>query len=75
MCDYRSCHSKDIVDVAQVYPDCVGEGFNVYFNEGHRWHFVSNQTPQEIWMLKQMDSKLDAADCKLNNLTAQWVIN
>ncbi|KAB5551391.1 hypothetical protein GE09DRAFT_1223184 [Coniochaeta sp. 2T2.1] len=65
VCDYRSCSTDDIVDVDQVYPDAIGEGCNIYFNPKHRWYFVSDQMPHEALLLKQMDSRSDAADCEL----------
>ncbi|KAK3375562.1 hypothetical protein B0T24DRAFT_616494 [Lasiosphaeria ovina] len=63
VCDHRSCSTKDIVDVDQVYPDAIGEGCNIYFNENHRWYFVGDQMPNEALLLKQVDSRSDAADC------------
>lgn len=64
VCDYRSCSSKAIVDVDQVYADSVGEGCNIYFNNDHRWYFASDQGPGEVWLMKQLDSDPTAADCE-----------
>lgn len=64
VCDYRSCDSSDIVDVDQVYADSIGEGCNIYYNDKHRWYFASDMMPHEVWIMKQMDSNPNAADCK-----------
>lgn len=62
VCDYHSCMPNEIVDVDQVYADSIGEGCNLYFSKDHRWYFASDQTPQEAWIIKQLDSDPKAAD-------------
>ncbi|KAI0541265.1 hypothetical protein GGR58DRAFT_498340 [Xylaria digitata] len=64
VCDYSSCNTDDIVDVDQVYPDAIGEGCNICFNKNHKWFFASDQVPHEALLLKQLDSRPDAADYK-----------
>jgi hypothetical protein len=71
VCDYWTCDSKDIVDVDQVYADSVGEGCNIYFNKEHAWYFASDQTPEEVWIIKQLDSDPSTADCECKTCVAE----
>lgn len=42
--------------VDQVYPQFLAENINFYYNPEHRWHFASDQQPDEAWMIKIMDT-------------------
>jgi hypothetical protein len=52
---------SDLVPSDLVYPDRVGETYNVTFNPDHRWYYVKEQTPDEVLFLKCYDSRTDVA--------------
>lgn len=39
---------------------CVGT-FSVKHNPDHRWYYLSNQTPDEVTLIKCYDSEVDRA--------------
>lgn len=50
---------SDLVPVELIYPDRVGETFTVRPNENHRWHYLKEQQPNEVLLIKCFDSKTD----------------
>ena len=57
--DATSVPEADLVPIQLIYPDRVGETFAVRPNEVHRWHYLGEQTPQEVMLIKCFDSKTD----------------
>jgi hypothetical protein len=51
----------DLVPSDLVYPHRTGETYNVVFNPEHRWHYVKEQRPDEVLLLKCYDSRTDVA--------------
>ena len=45
--------------VKLIYPDREGETCSVRPSEGHRWHYLNQQTPGEVLLIKCFDSKTD----------------
>ncbi|KAK3366656.1 hypothetical protein B0T24DRAFT_535188, partial [Lasiosphaeria ovina] len=35
-----------------VFPHYVGESMNLYYHPDHKWHFVSDQMRDEVWVFK-----------------------
>jgi len=57
--DARSVPEEDLVPVGLIYPDREGETFSVKYNKGNRWHYVNEQTPGEVLLIKCFDSETD----------------
>lgn len=57
--DASSVPDADLLPVQLIYPDRVGETFTVRPNEAHRWHYLREQTPAEVLLIKCFDSKTD----------------
>lgn len=78
----HSVPEKDLVPVALIYPDRRGETFTVKPNPGHRWHFLHEQTPEEVLLIKCFDTKEDGrarrvphtafVDEKYSNKDGEW---
>ena len=51
----------DLVPVRFIYPDRVGGTFSVKYNPDHKWYYLSNQTPEEVTLIKCYDSEVDRA--------------
>jgi len=52
---------NDLVPVRFIYPDRVGGTYTVKYNPNHQWYYLSNQTPEEVTLIKCYDSELDKA--------------
>ncbi|KAL4248818.1 asaB hydroxylase/desaturase family protein [Abortiporus biennis] len=60
--DWRYLDAEnDLIPVRFIYPDREGGTFNVRYNPNHKWHYLSNQTPDEVTFIKCFDSKVDRA--------------
>ncbi|KAF7795337.1 hypothetical protein EIP86_006494 [Pleurotus ostreatoroseus] len=60
--DWRYLDTEhDLVPVRFIYPDRVGGTFSVKYNPDHRWYYLSNQTPDEVTLIKCYDSEIDRA--------------
>lgn len=55
----NSVPDADLVPTKLIYPDREGETYAVRYGAGHRWHYASGLTPQEVLLIKCFDSKLD----------------
>jgi hypothetical protein len=56
-----SVRFEELVPSDLVYPNRVGETYNVVFNPEHRWHYVKEQRPDEVLLIKCYDSRSDVA--------------
>lgn len=62
MGDWRSLdESNDLVAVKYIYPDRIGATFSVRYNPSHQWWYLSQQTPEEVTLIKCFDSETDRA--------------
>ncbi|KAJ8489166.1 hypothetical protein ONZ45_g13683 [Pleurotus djamor] len=53
---YSLKEENDLVSTRHVYPDREGYTFSVKYNPEHRWYYLSNQTPDEVTLIKCFDS-------------------
>lgn len=68
-CDYRTLDlSRDPVATDYIYPDFVGESYNLLFNDSHRWYFISDQDKDEVWMFKCGDATSNSGIA-----TSEWL--
>jgi hypothetical protein len=57
-CDYQTINpSKDLIYTQHIYPDRKGSNFGLGYSEGHKWYFLSDQTPDEVILVKCYDSE------------------
>jgi hypothetical protein len=56
-----SVRADELIPSDLVYQNRVGETYNVLFNPEHRWHYVKEQRPDEVLLLKCYDSRDDVA--------------
>jgi hypothetical protein len=57
----NSVRAEELVASDLVYQNRVGETYNVLFSPAHRWHYVKEQRPDEVLLLKCYDSRNDVA--------------
>jgi hypothetical protein len=56
-----SVRFEELVPSDLVYPNRVGETYNVAFSPEHRWHYIKEQRPEEVILIKCYDSRTDVA--------------
>lgn len=39
-----------------IYPNYVAEGCELFYRSAYRWHYLSNQYPEEMFLFKCHDS-------------------
>ncbi|KAF8440533.1 hypothetical protein L210DRAFT_3612388 [Boletus edulis BED1] len=62
--DFRSIDvDADLVPLRLMFPKCQGWMYNVKYNPGHKWYYLSDQTPDEVVLFKSFDS--DASTARL----------
>ena len=59
ICDASTVQPDELVPSDLVYPNRIGETYNVRFGEGHRWYYVPEMRPDEVLLLKCTDSRAD----------------
>jgi len=60
--DWRHLDAEhDLVPTKFIYPDREGSIFSVKYNPNHRWYYLSDQTPEEVTLIKCYDSEVDKA--------------
>ena len=59
--DWRYLDENDLVSVRFIYPHREGSTYSVRYNPNHRWYYPSNQTPDEVTLIKCYDSEEDRA--------------
>jgi hypothetical protein len=57
--DARTVALADLVPHELIYPDRVGETYQVRFNPAHRWFYLPNMRDDEALLIKCFDSKTD----------------
>jgi hypothetical protein len=56
-----SVRLEELIPSDLVYQHRVGETYNVAFSPEHRWHYVRQQRPEEVLLIKCYDSRTDVA--------------
>jgi hypothetical protein len=59
VCDARTVGFDDLVPSDLVYPNRVGETYQVIYNPAHQWFYVPEMRADEALLLKCFDSKTD----------------
>jgi hypothetical protein len=59
VCDATTVSAEELIPSDLVYPDRIGETYNVRFSQNHRWYYVSRMRPDEVLLLKCTDSRTD----------------
>jgi hypothetical protein len=59
VCDARSVRFNDFIASDLIYPDRVGETYQVLFNPTHRWLYASRMREHEVLLIKCFDSAQD----------------
>lgn len=59
--DAGSIRPSDLVPTDLVYPDRVGEIYEVAGNPAHRWYYFPRMTEDELLLIKGYDSRPDVA--------------
>ena len=57
--DGSSVASQDLVNCQLIYPDRVGDIYEVRHNPNHRWYYLSEMRMDEVILIKGYDSILD----------------
>jgi hypothetical protein len=69
LCDYRTVSDEDRVPTDIIFPDYLGETYNLWPNSSHRFYYIDGQQANEAWMIKCFDSEalkeLSVAQCEL----------
>lgn len=55
---------EDLEKTDIIYPNLESESLSVYYNEMHKWYFLSKMMPNEVILLKQADTESRKASCK-----------
>ncbi|KAI0041994.1 hypothetical protein FA95DRAFT_1598697 [Auriscalpium vulgare] len=67
--DWRSLNpDEDLISTRHIYPDREGATFSVKYNPKHQWYYQSNQTPEEVILIKCFDT--DDSGARLTPHTA-----
>jgi hypothetical protein len=59
VCDAQSIASADLIASDIMFPNRVGEIYEVTYNPKHRWFYFSQMQPNEALLFKCFDSALD----------------
>jgi hypothetical protein len=59
LCDASSASTLDLLPAALLYPERKGEIYYVSFDAAHRWWYLSDMQPEEVWVFKNYDSASD----------------
>lgn len=59
--DARSVRPSDLVPTDLVYPDRVGEIYEIAGNPAHRWYYFPEMEEGEVLLIKGYDSRTDVA--------------
>ncbi|KIJ64624.1 hypothetical protein HYDPIDRAFT_112006 [Hydnomerulius pinastri MD-312] len=60
--DYRTVNpDEDLISTRHIYPTREGSTFSVKYSQEHKWYYLSDQTPDEVTLIKCFDSDVDKA--------------
>ena len=76
LCDYQSTSQSDLIAADRFYGDRVGEVYYMHYNPRQRWHWLSEQTPEEVFVMKIYDShpQKDESKCKSSWNASNFVV-
>ena len=60
LADASSTHADDLIATDQVFPDRVGEIYNVAHHPAQRWYYAPHMTADEVLLIKGWDSLNDS---------------
>lgn len=63
LADASSIRRENLVATDQVFPDRVGEIFNVSYDPSQRWYFAPHMTRDEVLLILGWDSKAGGRNC------------
>lgn len=58
--DGQTVEANDLISCDLVYPDRIGEIFQIAHNPNQRWYYHPKMTPNEVLLIKGFDSEIDA---------------
>jgi hypothetical protein len=65
LCDGASISNDDLLEADLVRRDYVGSTLFAKYRPGYRWYYLSNQRPEEVFLIKNFDSdKTTKAHCQ-----------
>ena len=56
LADASTVDGDDLIATDQIFPDRVGEIYNVAHNPAQRWYYAPRMTPDEVLLIKGWDS-------------------
>ncbi len=56
LADASTTQPQDLIATAQVFPDRIGEIYNVAHDAAQRWYYAPEMTPEEVLLIKGWDS-------------------
>jgi hypothetical protein len=57
LCDARTLEASTDLEAADlVYAEYVVENRQIYQSDRHKWYYLSDQQPDEMWVFMQSDS-------------------
>jgi hypothetical protein len=59
VCEYSSIAQCDLLRSDLIFPHYEGENYLLHENPEHKWFYISDQMPWEVWLLKNQDSIRD----------------
>ena len=69
--DYRSIDlEQDLVTTRFIYPDRETSTNSFRYSPGHKWYYLSDQTPDEVTLFKCFDSDVNKARFALHSAFA-----
>jgi hypothetical protein len=63
LADASSIRPENLVATDQIFPDRVGEIFNVSYDPSQRWYFAPHMTRDEVLLILGWDSKAEDRNC------------
>lgn len=61
MCDIRSVDTNDMQRLDEVHTEDFLESYQIQYNEGQKWWYLSEQRPDEVLVFKGADSEIRGA--------------
>lgn len=63
LADASSVRAENLVATDQIFPNRVGEIYNVSYDPSQRWYYASHMTRDEVLLIKGWDSKANGKGC------------
>jgi hypothetical protein len=75
VCDGRTIKEHDLVASDNIRRNNVGENLFARYSPNYRWHYLSNQEKDEVFLLKIYDSKPDVIKCEKDSMSSIMSVN